>query len=260
MGQLWLFAKRWSYQRHCACPRIPGRYVGCGRITESCESGRAQLCRSDRLWPPTSSVNWPRLAHPPLHGRSPVPMAWVDERRGVHPMNAEVSALLLAWIAILILSLAVAGLRRQMQLLPASRERIGSMGPVGGAPAPGLHDDLAANPGTKLLLFVNSTCPPCQTVLEEADLLAATADQLLFFAVFEGTSNGYRSNRVHVIGDAASAFSDFNIPVRPFAVVVDPLGRVVKSTPIGSREALGRIVSEARLSAAAVRGKDEPAA
>lgn len=161
-------------------------------------------------------------------------------------MSVEASALALAWVAILLLSLAVAGLVRQIRVLSSARYQLGHMGPVRGAIAPGLRDYLAEHTGVKLLLFVDSTCSSCRIALDEASRLASLTTQPTVMAVFEGASDGYDPDNVIVISEAQNAFAEYNVQVRPFAVLVDGVGRIAAARPVGSRQALREFVDEAR--------------
>jgi hypothetical protein len=161
-------------------------------------------------------------------------------------MTLEVSALALAWIAILLLALAVAGLNRQTRMLANAGSQALAMGPIRGAPAPGLRDHLDRYPGMKLLLFVDATCAACRVALEEADRLATLGTDPTFIAVFEAGTNGLRPANVNVIAEARNAFTQYNVQVRPFAVLIDAAMQVLAARPVGSREALSSFVNEAR--------------
>lgn len=161
-------------------------------------------------------------------------------------MSVENSALLLAWIAIAILTLAVAGLRRQIRIVASTGgQQRASVGPPVGTPIPDLVDHLAALRGPKLLLFVDATCSSCIAALELAESLAERHPQISFVAVFEGISNGFKHATMHVIANAGDAFSAFRIPVRPFAVLVDEAGLIVGAQPVGAKQAFRSFVGQA---------------
>jgi hypothetical protein len=47
-----------------------------------------------------------------------------------------------------------------------------------------------------------------------------------------------------VHGDRADLFARYDAIATPFAVLVDPAGRVIRSEPVGSRTALRRLLDE----------------
>jgi hypothetical protein len=86
-------------------------------------------------------------------------------------MGFEMTAILLTWVAIVLLSLVVAGLVRHVHALTAVPGRRG-MALSTGMPAPGL-DRLAAIPGRPImLLFLSTDCASCTAVLAAARSLA----------------------------------------------------------------------------------------
>jgi hypothetical protein len=161
-------------------------------------------------------------------------------------MSVQASALALAWVAILLLSFALAGLYRQIRILSRSRYHLGPIGPVRGTAAPSLGDYFTEHSGMRLLLFVDSTCSSCRVALEEADRLGGVSPHPTLMAVFDGATNGYQSDNMVVIPDAHDAFAEYDVQVRPFAVLVDAAGLIVAAQPVGSREALRRFVDEAQ--------------
>ncbi|HVQ91858.1 MAG TPA: hypothetical protein VMU51_12565 [Mycobacteriales bacterium] len=179
-------------------------------------------------------------------------------------MSFQTSALILSWVAILLLALVVSGLVRQVHVLssglvrPAGRG--GSTGPVGLAPgalAPGLDLLGTDRSGPVLLLFLSADCHTCSAVLTEAAHLtgsarltgaAQDAGDLSVRALYAGPAPATDLG-IGVYGGQAELFERYDAIATPFAVLVDPSGRVVRSEPVGSpaalRTLLDRVVQEA---------------
>lgn len=160
-------------------------------------------------------------------------------------MTLEASGLILAWLAIVLLSFAVAGLSRQLRILANAGERHTRLGPVIGHPAPTFSTFVGSTPGTKMLLFVDAACTSCVQALNVAEQLSFDSPDLRFIAVFDGEPNGYQPERIQVIPNASEAFAAYRVAVKPLAVVVGADGSVLGSRPIGSEDALRAFVSEA---------------
>ncbi|MEW2358603.1 hypothetical protein [Spirillospora sp. NPDC029432] len=141
-------------------------------------------------------------------------------------MSFQTSALLLSWAAILLLSLVVAGLVRQVHALGqgAAGARPRALGPPPGSRAPAF-DRL----GPGLLLFLDRDCGVCAEVLEAVEGPVT--------AVFSGPApDGAPAGAL--AHEADGLFADYRVPATPFAVIVDAGGRVRAAEPVGSPEAL----------------------
>ncbi|MFA1545649.1 hypothetical protein [Actinomadura chokoriensis] len=152
-------------------------------------------------------------------------------------MSFQNSALLLSWVAILLLALVVAGLVRQVHALSQGAPRQAGLGPAPGTPAPAF-DRLGAG----LLLFLDRDCGVCTDVLAAAGAL----DRPLH-AIFAGPppDGGAPSRATVLTGEQDGLFADYRVPATPFAVLVDADGRVRAAEPVGSPEALHDLTLEA---------------
>jgi hypothetical protein len=144
-------------------------------------------------------------------------------------MSFEMTALLLSWVAILLLSMVVAGLVRQVHAL-GQGPRPTSLSLPAGAPAPGF-DRFGPGP----LLFLSADCGACPDVLTAAESLAGPVH-----ALFSGAA--LPSERVIVHADEPALFEAYKIPATPFVVVVGESGRVTLSEPVGSAGALRELL------------------
>ncbi|MBO2453945.1 hypothetical protein J4573_43130 [Actinomadura barringtoniae] len=148
-------------------------------------------------------------------------------------MSFQTSALLLSWVAILLLALVVAGLVRQVHALSRGVPQRTTLGPAPGTPAPAF-DRLGAG----LLLFLDLDCGVCTEVLGSAGELGRP-----FKAIFAEDGPTAVPPGVSVLtGERHGLFEAYGVPATPFAVIVDGDGRVRTAEPVGSPEALRELM------------------
>jgi hypothetical protein len=159
-------------------------------------------------------------------------------------MDFQTSALILAWMAILVLALAMSGLLRQVQALSRSRAPQWQIGPPVGSVAPPLRpDDQWGSDTVTVALFLDRACEACRQSLQLAEQFAVSnAGRLRFLAVFPEGANGHQQRQVEVIENADEAFTKYQIPVTPFGVVIGPDGRIVQTSPLGSESLFNQLV------------------
>lgn len=143
-------------------------------------------------------------------------------------MSFTTSALIVTWVALLLMALVLSGLVRQVHLLSKrSTNPPRRPGLTPGSPAPGLERLEPGADGT-LLLFVSQDCRTCTEVRAEATALV-----------------GRNGTTLHVLsrdGEQADLFEVYDAIATPFAVLIDAHGRVVESQPVGSRTALRQLM------------------
>ncbi|MFI0448761.1 hypothetical protein [Actinomadura sp. 6N118] len=155
-------------------------------------------------------------------------------------MSFQNSALLLSWVAIVLLALVVAGLVRQVHALsqgPPGSAGQSPLGPAAGTRAPGF-DRL----GPGLLLFLDVDCGVCVEVLDEAGSLGRP-----IHAIFAGAAPEAPGITV-LANERDGLFEDYAVPATPFAVLVDASGRVRAAQPVGSTEALRELLGDTEVS------------
>jgi hypothetical protein len=157
-------------------------------------------------------------------------------------MSFETTALLVTWVALVLLALVVAGLVRQVHQLtqgPRARE----LGLPAGSPAPAL-DILAAETGqATLLLFLSEDCPVCHDVFEEALGLTGGPATRAIFA--EEAIGGDPPANMRVLPGQQDLFTEYKVPATPYVVIVGADGRVRTAEPVGSVRGLHNLVTEA---------------
>ncbi|MCX4472947.1 hypothetical protein OOK41_21975 [Micromonospora sp. NBC_01655] len=162
-------------------------------------------------------------------------------------MSFQTSALILSWIAILLLALTVSGLVRQVHALSsgAVQRRPESVGLRPGAPAPGFARLAPGAPAVPLvLLFLEPDCGTCTEVLAEANGHVGRPG-LEFRVLYRDNPSAQAAGLpITVLGGQAELFERYDALATPFATVVDPAGRVLRAEPLGSRAALRRLLDE----------------
>jgi hypothetical protein len=155
------------------------------------------------------------------------------------------SAVLLAWVALVLLALGLAGLLRQVTTL--SRGQAGGAGAPGGAPRSTrdlvgfrlpAHGDLAAlvEPGAHrtVAVFVSPACSSCAVTLSG---LAAVPDvragSVGLVAVSTGSCDPALDNLAGVgrcIGQGRGLMEQLHVPATPYLMAVDDGGTIVAAT------------------------------
>jgi hypothetical protein len=160
-------------------------------------------------------------------------------------MSFQTSALILSWVAILLLALVVSGLVQQVHALSGGAVRRPEQpGLPPGSPAPGLDRLAPDRPVPLLLLFLSEDCRTCANALDVAAGHAGRQD-VAVRALYAGPAPASAADlplRVH--GEQADLFGRYDAIATPFAVVVDPTGRVVRSEPLGSEAALRTLLAQ----------------
>ncbi|WP_405110261.1 hypothetical protein OG559_30105 [Micromonospora sp. NBC_01405] len=162
-------------------------------------------------------------------------------------MSFQTSALILSWIAILLLALTVSGLVRQVHALSSGtvQRRRESVGLRPGAAAPGFARLAPVAPEVPLvLLFLEPDCGTCTEVLAEAN---GHVDRpgLEFRVLYRDAPSAQAAGLpITVLGGQAELFERYDVLATPFATVVDRAGRVLRAEPLGSRAALRRLLDE----------------
>ncbi|MGH8929315.1 MAG: hypothetical protein ACRDZO_01430 [Egibacteraceae bacterium] len=148
-------------------------------------------------------------------------------------MTVEFAAILLAWVAIVLLGFALAGVLRQLHEL---RSQLGPQLSATG-PAPGQPLLAEAIGTTGLMLFVSRTCGACAQVLPEVARIAAERPRWAVEVCYRDEPGALEVPGVRVRGGKRALFDALGITITPFAVTTD--GRqVVVAAPTGSPAAL----------------------
>lgn len=157
-------------------------------------------------------------------------------------MSFDTTALLVTWVALVLLALVIAGLVRQVhQLTQGPRTR--DLGLRTGTPAPAL-DLVRAEPGqATLLLFLSEDCPACQDVFQEAlGLTGGPATRAIFAELVSATDP---PANMRVLSGQKDLFAAYQVPATPYGVIVGADGRVRTAEPVGSIRGLHALVADA---------------
>lgn len=157
-------------------------------------------------------------------------------------MSVEATAVVLAWVAIVMLAFAMAGMLRQLKTLT---ELVGSRS----GPAPGsqrgqrIPDELLAgltsngSQREQILAFMDQNCPGCTAIAPALERLAAEG-AVDVHLVFRDKAKGVPSGRVSVLEGMGSAFDRLQIPATPFALRISNGGNITDAAAIGSTDRL----------------------
>ena len=155
-------------------------------------------------------------------------------------MSFQTSALLVTWVALLLMAFVVAGLVRQVHALSSGT----AARPVAGFRT-GDRADLTrlGVTGPAVLLFLRSTCHTCVEAL--AETVEVAGDGLTVVALYEGPAPEERPG-VTAFGDQGHVFATYGALATPFAVLVGADGRIIAAAPVGSRTAVRELLTPAR--------------
>lgn len=155
-------------------------------------------------------------------------------------MSLMATALVLAWVAIALLTLSVAGLMRQVHLLLTERAADGTPVPAAER-APALPAGLLAGDRDGVVVFASASCVACSQimpVLVEHCAAAGRSCTVVTPAERHPRWPDGLTYREH----AADLFERFGVVATPHALrVVD--GAVVDAAPVGSIAALERLLA-----------------
>jgi hypothetical protein len=147
------------------------------------------------------------------------------------------SAVILAWIVILLLSFTMAGMVRQLHALTTQGAggRVVSWAAAVGHPAPASLGHPYSRQRPTVVVFASSDCATCEQVVRALPELASERPGSVEFVVAYRAGAFELDHRgVTVRTDQAGVFGDFHVPALPFAVVVDVSGRIAQAEPLGS--------------------------
>jgi hypothetical protein len=162
-------------------------------------------------------------------------------------MDFLTSAVILAWIAITVMALAMAGLLRQVLALTSGRQFQQQIGPVVGSIAPLVPDleRVVKRGSVTLMLFLDTACDVCLETLRVAEERAHNSpDWIRFVGIFPTDVSDVAQNQVEIITGATDIFASYNIPVTPFGVTIGVDGRISRAGALGSPELLDAFVDD----------------
>lgn len=163
-------------------------------------------------------------------------------------MTFEQSALLLAWVAILIMALALTGLLRQLRgMNRRTQSTVLETDRWLDVPEEMKASLKLDNASPALLLFVTPGCKACEARLRELAPLAAEEESVSFAAVFPEHANGFEGGgRIAKLEHKQTVFSQLRVPLTPYGVVLSREGAVTHATPVGSLKLLKQLVERAK--------------
>ncbi|MFC4852062.1 hypothetical protein [Actinophytocola glycyrrhizae] len=155
-------------------------------------------------------------------------------------MTFQTSALLVTWVALLLMAFVVAGLVRQVHALSSGT----AARPVSATLRAGDRADLGrlGVTGPAVLLFLRPTCHTCVEALAET---VEAADGRTVVALYEGPAPEERPGVV-AFSDQGHLFATYGALATPFAVAVGADGEITAAAPVGSRAAVRELLAPVR--------------
>ncbi len=145
-----------------------------------------------------------------------------------------VAALVLAWVCLILLVLAMAGMLRQIRELQAD---VAELTPRGRRPMVGRQLGALAGETSTVLLMLSPGCGFCEVAYRMVADLAGSHPQTRFEALSYRAADWPTKPSLPVRVDER-LFAELDVPWAPALLVVDRSGTVVSARPIGSEEAL----------------------
>ena len=150
-------------------------------------------------------------------------------------MSFTASAVLLAWVAIVLMALVLAGLLRQVhelrQTVPHARRSRRSHPFDGSA----LSEQGIEVDGVRLLLLLDNECSTCTSIVTELPYMLSAAGLHATVLVYEGSEHAQASaTGAQVVGHADDVFHVAGASVLPFAAARNADGSFGPGMPIGS--------------------------
>ncbi|MPZ66541.1 MAG: hypothetical protein GEU83_13865 [Pseudonocardiaceae bacterium] len=155
-------------------------------------------------------------------------------------MSVLVAALVLAWVCLILLVLAMAGMLRQIRELQAD---VAQLTPRGRRPLVGRQLDALAGDTSTVLLVLSPGCGFCEVAHRMVAEFAAAHPQIRFEALSFRAADWPADPSLPVRVDER-LFAELDVPWVPALLVVDGSGTAASARPIGSEEALREQLSE----------------
>ena len=155
-------------------------------------------------------------------------------------MSLTATAIVLSWVAIIVLAAAFAGLLARVHLLeqrlaPGAAAGTSGAGPAVGAPAPPVPGVEGLDEVGAVLVFADRACGSCLRVLPtavDAGTDAGVPVHVLWSSA-TAVTNGSPSGVTHH-PDAGAAYVAYGVVAAPWLVVVAPDGRIAATGAAGS--------------------------
>lgn len=154
----------------------------------------------------------------------------------------ELAALFVSWMAVALLVVVVANLHTRLRRLehagPDARPA-----PYGDLLGRNIRDMLDTAPGAtqpRVLFFMSSNCSSCARLLEELASPSWTIPSAIVWTDETPPAQPPPAGSP-ILQHGSKLSTELGIRVKPFALVADPDGRVVKAGPVASLHSLGDI-------------------
>lgn len=163
-------------------------------------------------------------------------------------MSITTAALVLAWMCLVLLAFALAGVLRQLREVQAE---LASMGGGGGGGSPVGRTVPALSTGAvSALLVVDPGCSRCDSIFEELVSVAATPGAPPCSALSFRPAERWPVSPAVPVRIDGELYADLDVPWSPALLVTAPDGTVLRATPLGSPAELRDQIDRIRVGAA----------
>ncbi len=135
-------------------------------------------------------------------------------------MSMTAAALILAWVAIVLLGFAMAAIMQQVRALAVGPTRMVRLGPPLGMPAPLLAELGLPNQATALLVFASSSCRVCREAVENLAALQDLAGPQSVLLIFREDAPPETPSIPSIRRNAKALFEMYAVQSTPFVVRV----------------------------------------
>lgn len=159
-------------------------------------------------------------------------------------MSFLTAVLTLAWLAIIVLAFALAGVLRQLHdIREAMRHGRGLPPRYGSAAIPALRSTSSAN--RTVLLVVDDACATCRLIFPEYAAQARDIpDREFRVLTYSAGSRSWLDGAGVRVDVDPDSFQQLDLPWRPALVLIDSDGSVLDARPVGSVQSLQRTMDE----------------
>ena len=150
-------------------------------------------------------------------------------------MSITAAALVLAWLCLVLLAFALAGVLQQVRGVQAE---LASLQAPGRGILVGRRVPALSTGTVSVVLVIDPGCSRCRPIFEEFSSVAAKRGSWHCFALSFRQVEHWPSSAAVPLRIDGELYADLDVPWSPALLVVDPDGRILRAAPLRSPEDL----------------------